>query len=340
MTFRLLALASACLLLAGCSSPSTEATPSSTATPSASPTRPPSTMPDIAGKTYAEARDLLGAAGISFDTVGAEGRFTTAPPASAIVVKADLAAGEKVPFGTRISIHMAKTQPVLEAEAAAEKAAAQRAIRYTFNCSTGSSAIGDKTRPPVHTFKEIWADPAFALLRSCDGRVGLTWWHDRYALEPDEKAVVDQLAADGGDASSPSGAYSDVLAACLITPSINWDTSKGLKVRVQAVAKAALKMCPDASFAAELSRVAAGEPKARMEDGSYAVGTDVAAGTYQVQIPAGANGVHDCYWERSGTQGGIIANKFINYAPQAPEVTMYAGEGFTSKRCGTWQKVG
>lgn len=223
---------------------------------------------------------------------------------------------------------------------AEEKAAAARAVRYDFNCSTGSSAIGDKSSAHVHTFQAVWADPKFASLKSCDGRVGASWWHDKYTLEANEKAVVDQIAADGGDVSSPSGAYSDVLAACLITPADNWDASKGVKVRVQAIAKAALSMCPDAPFAAELNRVAAGEPGNRMDDGNYAVGKDIAAGTYQIQVPAGANGVHDCYWERAGAQGGTIANNFITYAPQGPVVTIYAGEGFTSQRCGTWAKIG
>lgn len=66
------------------------------------------------------------------------------------------------------------------------------------------------------------------------------------------------------------------------TPAINWDASKGFKVRVQAVAKAALKMCPGAPFAAELARVAVGEPRSSMEDGNYAVGADIVPGTYQV----------------------------------------------------------
>jgi len=37
--------------------------------------------------------------------------------------------------------------------------------------------------------------------------------------------------------------------------------------------------------------------------------------TCQVQRHAGANGFHSCYWERSAAQGRIIANNFINFAP-------------------------
>ncbi|MDJ0354421.1 PASTA domain-containing protein [Pseudarthrobacter sp. PH31-O2] len=328
------------VLLTGCgeapaASPNTEPAASSTPTE----TRPPSTMPVVAGKTYAQARDLLGAASLSFEVVGPEGKFTDRPQDSAIVLGADLKAGAQVPFGTRVTLNMKETHAVLEAQVAAEKLAAARAVRYTFNCSAGS-AIGDKTGKRVHSFKEIWADPKFASFTSCDGRVGSSWWHDRYTLEADEKAVVDQISADGGDASSAPGAYSDVLAACLITPAINWEASKGFKVRVQAVAKSALRMCPDAPFVAELTRVANGEPRSRMDDGTYAVGQDIAVGTYQVQVPNGANGVHECYWERAGAQGGIIANNFISFAPQGPVVTVYAGEGFISRGCGIWRKIG
>lgn len=75
-------------------------------------------------------------------------------------------------------------------------------------------------------------------------------------------------------------------------------------------------------------------------NGTYVVGKDVEPGTYQVQVPRGANGVHDCYWERTTPQGGTIANDFVTFAPQGPIVTVYTGEGFVSERCGTWSKVG
>lgn len=297
-------------------------------------------MPDIAGKAYKEAHDLLATNSIGFQMAGPDGSsFSVPPPPLAVVAKADVAPGEPVSRGMIVTLTMQKLQSVLEAEVSAATAAAARAVRYDFNCSA-SSAIGEKTSKHVHGFKEVWADPKFASFTSCDGRVGSSWWHDKYFLLPDEQVVVDQIAADGGDSSSPSGAYSDVLAACLITPDDNWDASKGFKIRVQAVAKAALRMCPDAPFAAEPTRVANGEPRSRISDGTYAVGRDVAAGAYQVQVPTGANGVHECYWERAGAQGGIIANNFINFAPQGPIVTVYAGEGFISRSCGTWRKIG
>jgi hypothetical protein len=293
-------------------------------------------MPSVEGKTYAAARALLVAAGVSFDTMGSDKVFATAVPDTAIIVKADASAGDKIPAANRVYLHVDMTAKELTADAAAAK----QGFRYGFVCSSGSSAIGETENPTVHSFNEIWANPKFTSFRSCDGRVGTGWWHDKYTLLAAEQAVVDQIGKDGGDISLPSSAFSDVLEACLITPAMDWDVSKGVRVRVQAIAKAALTMCPDAPFAAELSRVAAGEPPSRIDDGNYAVGTAMAAGTYQVQVPEGANGVHDCYWERAGSQGGIIANNFITYAPKGPVVTVYAGEGFTSTSCGTWQKIG
>lgn len=124
-----------------------------------------------------------------------------------------------------------------------------------------------------------------------------------------------------------------------ITNTVN--VRAGRKIRSEA--KAAAARCPDAPFAAELVRVAGGvapAPKTSMNDGTFVVGKDIAEGAYQVNVPAGANGVHDCYWERTGPQGATIDNDFISFAPQGPVVTVYAGEGFVSQRCGSWTKAG
>ncbi|WP_157372070.1 hypothetical protein [Arthrobacter sp. Soil736] len=137
-----------------------------------------------------------------------------------------------------------------------------------------------------------------------------------------------------------------MLLLCALPPEDGWDRKfgenpAGPKVRSQA--KAAVKMCPTAPFVAELKRVANGvppAPKTTMTDGTFTVGKDIAEGTYQVQVPKGANGIHDCYWERTAAQGGTIANDFLTFAPQGPVVTIYGGEGFVSKNCGTWTKIG
>jgi hypothetical protein len=158
---------------------------------------------------------------------------------------------------------------------------------------------------------------------------------------------VNQVGADGGDISLPSSTYGSVLLLCALPPVDGWDTkygeypSGGPKIRSEA--KAAAAMCPDAPFVAELVRVAGGvppAPKTSMDDGTSVVGKDIAEGSYQVVVPAGANGDHDCYWEGTGSQGATIDNDFISFAPQAPVVTVHAGEGFVSQRCGSWTKVG
>jgi hypothetical protein len=169
---------------------------------------------------------------------------------------------------------------------------------------------------------------------------------DRYDLEPDETAVVKQIGADGGDISAPYMAYGDVLMLCALPPKEGWDHRYGeypSGPEITSVAKAAAAMCPDAPYADELIRVATGvppAPKTSMEDGTFTVGKDIAAGTYQVSVPAGANGVHNCYWERTSPQGATIQNNYVTFAPQGPVVTIHAGEGFVSQRCGSWNKVG
>lgn len=77
-----------------------------------------------------------------------------------------------------------------------------------------------------------------------------------------------------------------------------------------------------------------------MVDGTYVVGKDIAAGSYQISIPSGANGVHNCYWEGTTAQGATIDNDFITFAPQSPVVAVHSGEGFVSRGCGSWTKTG
>jgi len=64
--------------------------------------------------------------------------------------------------------------------------------------------------------------------------------------------------------------------------------------------------------------------------------SQIAPGTYKTIINDGANGIHDCYWERTTAGGKTIANDFVTYAPQGVTVTVKAGEGFVSDGCGNW----
>lgn len=64
------------------------------------------------------------------------------------------------------------------------------------------------------------------------------------------------------------------------------------------------------------------------------VGEDVPAGTYRV--PVSVDG--DCYWMKStdAEGGNIIANDIVQGG--RPQVSLKAGQWFTSQRCGEWIK--
>ncbi|MDE8670788.1 PASTA domain-containing protein [Pseudarthrobacter sp. H3Y2-7] len=344
--FRMIGVAAACigLLLAGCGTPTAEPAASPTPTKTVKLTK----VPDVAGKPFSEARDLLFKAIIKYEAVGSDGvKFTATPDAVFMVVSSDPAAGSEIEAGGTVALSLEATQAEATAAAAVKEAARVRSLRYSFKCSASENAITAKDNKSFTKLQEIWEAPDFARFKSCDLRVGGKWYMDRYELEPDEAAVVKQIGADGGDASAPYMAYGSVLLLCAIPPKDGWDTkygeypSGGPKVR--AVAKAAMTMCPEAPFVAELLRVAGGvppAPKTAMGDGTFVVGRDIAAGSFQVSVPSGANGVHDCYWERTSPQGETSANDFISFAPQGPVVTVYAGEGFVSRGCGNWSMIG
>jgi hypothetical protein len=338
------------MLLTGCGNSSEQET---TSTVESAVPKAPKTVPDTAGKTFGEAHDLLVASGIVYVAVGSDGaKFTDTPPRTAVVAGTDPGAGLEVSGGTvTLTIKgsekdLAAKLAAAKAKSAAEAQAAIRATRYEFRCSPSEDAITADDNQVFHSHKEIWASPAFKTFRSCDLDIAGTWYRDSYILEDYETAVVDQVRAGGGDVSLPSSTLGQVLLLCTIPPGEGWDLKYGENPagpKVRSEAKAAVKMCPSAPFIAELKRVANGvppAPKTAMDDGTFTVGKDIAAGTYQVKVPAGANGIHDCYWERTEPQGGTIANDFLTFAPQGPVVTLYAGEGFVSKSCGTWTKIG
>ncbi len=77
-------------------------------------------------------------------------------------------------------------------------------------------------------------------------------------------------------------------------------------------------------------------PKIAFSDGTYRVGVDIEAGTYQEVGPPDS-----CYWARlrgfSGALSDIIANSFAG----ATIVTIAPTDvGFLSTRCGGWSKIG
>lgn len=295
-------------------------------------------MPEVVGLKAAKAVAALRKTGIKADFVGSDGKtFPMAYQADTTVKEASVPAGTPVEAAQRVTITFVAT----EAELLVQAEAAKMATRFEYTCTTGTSTYTDKSAFKAKDFREVWASPAFGTLKKCDVALAGKSSFDEFSLIGNEQSIVDTVAANQGDVSIPSGALLDVFEACTLPPSIEFDASRGPNNnRVEAIAIAALDLCSDAPFAAELKRIATGLPPAQMKDGTYMVGTSIQSGTYQVQVPEGANGVHDCYWERTTAQGGTIANDFISYAPQGPVVSILDGEGFVSERCGSWKRIG
>lgn len=77
--------------------------------------------------------------------------------------------------------------------------------------------------------------------------------------------------------------------------------------------------------------------------GSYEVSSELGArsvrpGTYRTT--GGEEGLSDCYWERSTSDGQIIDNQFVSGDAKAITVTIEASDGsFTTRDCGVWRQV-
>lgn len=100
----------------------------------------------------------------------------------------------------------------------------------------------------------------------------------------------------------------------------------------KAEAAVALTVRPDAPHAAELQYTVS---TSRVVDGTMIVDQTMEPGTWKT-TPR----VKLCYWSRNSGGGDTIANDIIDFAPDGVTVTVSAGEGFKSSKCGTWSKVG
>ncbi|MEV8146784.1 Ltp family lipoprotein [Arthrobacter sp. NPDC080073] len=119
---------------ASSSSGSASSSSSGSASPSASPTKTSRPVPDVAGKTFAEAYKVLSAAGFYGSAYGKDGKkwTHTTPDASIVVVSTNPAAGT-VSATEDIEIHVGITEAehaaVAKAAADAKKAAADAAAK-------------------------------------------------------------------------------------------------------------------------------------------------------------------------------------------------------------------
>lgn len=112
-----------------------------------------------------------------------------------------------------------------------------------------------------------------------------------------------------------------------------------------AVGKAVSPAPPTASVpapvapAAPVAPPAPAGPATSFGEGTYAVGTDIAPGTYHTSGPSGDN-MMGCYWERSkDTSGSSIITNGLGKGPATITISSSDG-GFTTSGCNTWAKVG
>lgn len=84
--------------------------------------------------------------------------------------------------------------------------------------------------------------------------------------------------------------------------------------------------------------VASAAPATSFGNGTWAVGSDIAPGTY---VSAGSLDEYGCYWERASSFDGdfdsIIANDFVSPESGQAVVTIKSTDvAFVSSYCGTW----
>lgn len=144
---------------------------------------------------------------------------------------------------------------------------------------------------------------------------------------PNKAAFAEIIAED--DAAATASAEADKVKA-----------AEEAKVKAEADAKKAQEAAEAEAKKAQAVADAEARKKAyadgtRVDDGNYLVGTDVQPGTWQTV----ATKVTECYWEISDAQGNILANNFINTAPQFTIAVPATASGFTVSGC-SFQRIG
>lgn len=89
-----------------------------------------------------------------------------------------------------------------------------------------------------------------------------------------------------------------------------------------------------ARFTADLSAITS-SITAPFGEGTFILGTDIAAGTWR------SDGAAGCYWARLSGFSGTFSDIIANGNPDGSAVVTIAGgdKGFESVRCGTWTKL-
>ncbi|BCW11733.1 hypothetical protein NtRootA4_27960 [Arthrobacter sp. NtRootA4] len=327
--------AAVALSLTSCAGPAPDAstsTPSSSASSSAA-QKP---VPNVAGKTYLAARTLLNNDNYLSRIVGRDGKEWTTniiPDDSVLAVSMKPAAGETPNSDTiYITVNMteAEFRAAREAKREAAAMAEQEALiakRYTYTCGMYSSK-----QPTYKSYKEVWISGDYKTGGDCYIRIDGKDSYDKLPLLPSEQKIVDLVASKGGDVSVPSATVGHVMLLCAKVKPDYADEVVARPEWRKSEAAAALTICPDAPHAAILQQELTA---VKVSDGTKIVGQTMEPGTWKTRA-----GVKDCYWSRNTGGGDIIDNNFVGFAPDGVTVTVYAGEGFESSRCGTWTKIG
>ncbi|KIA73432.1 hypothetical protein ANMWB30_23590 [Arthrobacter sp. MWB30] len=260
--------------------------------------------------------------------IGPDGIVWTDSPGSRVkVVSTNPPAGA---HATHVDVVVDVTQAGARAAEAQAAAATALANRYTIHCGYDYSH-------PFKSYREVWPSPDFGKSAECsvqiDGQFTSSSEH-KVTLLPSEQAIVDVVVSSGGSAYNPAATFADVMRLCATVPKNFPDTIIGLSgASKKPLIQGALALCPDAPHAALLQESLA---VVKYDSGqSYTVGKDMEPGTY-----ATGTAIKACYWSRTTGGGDIIANNFIDFAPNGLTVTVYPGEGFTAQNCGVWTKAG
>ena len=195
--------------------------------------------------------------------------------------------------------------------------------RWSFECSDAR-----EVRKTFYSLKDVWNSRNFKKFEHCEASpVNKT---DFKPTAVEKKAIK---FADYGDDTTAASALAFPMEMCVLPDRGDEEEKYPYSAYLPRLLRAALVLCPEAKHADQMSAWLTGE---MIRDGRYVVGTKIPAGAYQLQVDGG---ISDCYWERSTAAGDIIDNNFITFASEGPVVQVFAGEGFTSERCGVWKKV-